>query len=85
MHVCLCTTCLPGSYGGQKRVSDNFHPPSMWVLGIEPRSSGKEPVFVFVCLFFRDRVPLYRPDCPRTHSVYQAGLQLRDSLPEVWD
>jgi hypothetical protein len=31
-------------------------------------------VVVFV-LFFRDRVSLYSPDCPGTHSVDQAGLR----------
>jgi hypothetical protein len=38
--------------------------------------------FFFVCLFgwlvFRDRVSLYSPGCPRTHSVGQAGLELRN-------
>jgi hypothetical protein len=28
--------------------------------------------------FFRDRVSLYRPGCPGTHSVDQAGLKLRN-------
>jgi hypothetical protein len=40
-------------------------------------------VWVFsVCLFwfFRDRVSLYSPGCPGTHSVDQAGLELRNSL-----
>jgi hypothetical protein len=37
----------------------------------------------FVCLFvlvlvFRDRVSLCSPDCPETHSVDQAGLELRN-------
>jgi hypothetical protein len=39
----------------------------------------------FVCLFlflffvfFRDRVSLCSPDCPGTHSVDQAGLELRN-------
>jgi hypothetical protein len=27
---------------------------------------------------FRDRVSLYSPDCPRTHFVDQAGLELRN-------
>jgi hypothetical protein len=32
-----------------------------------------------VCLFvFRDRVFLYSPGCPGTHSVDQAGLELRN-------
>jgi hypothetical protein len=35
---------------------------------------------LFVCLFvFRDRVSLYSPGCPGTHSVNQAGLELRNS------
>jgi hypothetical protein len=29
-------------------------------------------------LVFRDRVSLYSPGCPGTHSVDQAGLELRD-------
>jgi hypothetical protein len=35
---------------------------------------------VVVCLFlvFRDRVSLYSPDCPGTHFVDQAGLELRN-------
>jgi hypothetical protein len=28
-------------------------------------------------LFFQDRVSLYSPGCPGTHSVDQAGLKLR--------
>jgi hypothetical protein len=61
---------------------------SMWVLGTRLRPSGKAGVgFVFgfgffVCLFFvfvfRDRVSLYSPGCPGTHSVDQAGLKLRN-------
>jgi hypothetical protein len=35
---------------------------------------------LFVCLFlvFPDRISLYSPDCPRTHFVDQAGLELRN-------
>jgi hypothetical protein len=35
---------------------------------------------LFVCLFwvFRDRVSPYSPGCPGTHSVDQAGLELRN-------
>ena len=39
------------------------------------------PLYVFVCLFvclFGDRVSLYRPGCPGTHFVDQAGLKLRN-------
>jgi hypothetical protein len=36
-------------------------------------------VFVFVFVFvFRDKVSLYIPGCPGTHSVDQAGLELRN-------
>jgi hypothetical protein len=38
-------------------------------------------LFGFVCLFvcfFRDRVSLCSPGCPGTHSVNQAGLELRN-------
>jgi hypothetical protein len=28
--------------------------------------------------FFQDRVSVYIPDCPGTHSVDQAGLELRN-------
>jgi hypothetical protein len=35
-------------------------------------------VFVFVFVVLRDRVSLYSPGCPGTHSVDQAGLELRD-------
>ena len=62
----------------------------MWLLGFELRNSRKaagtlkaEPflqpinVFLFV-LVFRDRVSLYSSDCPGTHFVDQAGLELRN-------
>ena len=48
-----------------------FLDPFLFVLG---------GVVVVVCLFvlvFRDRVSLYIPGCPGTHSVDQAGLELR--------
>jgi hypothetical protein len=40
----------------------------------------KQHLFYFVCffLFFRDRISLCSPDCPGTHSVDQAGLELRN-------
>jgi hypothetical protein len=34
--------------------------------------------FVMFCFVFRDRVSLYSPDCPGTHSVDQDGLKLRN-------
>ena len=35
-------------------------------------------VVVFFFFFFLDRVSLYSPGCPGTHSVDQAGLELRN-------
>jgi hypothetical protein len=35
-------------------------------------------LILFFCLVFRDRVSLYSPGCPGTHSVDQAGLGLRN-------
>jgi hypothetical protein len=35
-------------------------------------------VVVFICLFFRDRISLYSPGYPGTHSVDQAGFKLRN-------
>jgi hypothetical protein len=35
-------------------------------------------LFVWFGLVFRDRVSLCSPDCPGTHSVDQAGLELRN-------
>jgi hypothetical protein len=37
--------------------------------------------FFFFFLFFRDRVSLCSPGCPGTHSVDQAGLELRRNPP----
>jgi hypothetical protein len=34
--------------------------------------------FFFFFLVFRDRVSLYSPSCPETHSVDQADLELRN-------
>jgi hypothetical protein len=34
--------------------------------------------FFFFFLVFRNRVSLYSPGCPGTHSVDQAGLELRN-------
>jgi hypothetical protein len=39
---------------------------------------GFRGLFVFVFLFFRDRVSLCSPGCPGTHSVDQAGIELRN-------
>jgi hypothetical protein len=46
-----------------------------------PQLLGFISFFLFVCFFFvfRDRVSLCSPGCPGTHSVDQAGLDLRNS------
>jgi hypothetical protein len=36
------------------------------------------PLSLFLSWFFWDRVSLYSPGCPGTHSVDQAGLELRN-------
>jgi hypothetical protein len=35
-------------------------------------------LLLFFFLFFQDRVFLCSPDCPGTHTVDQAGLELRN-------
>jgi hypothetical protein len=42
-----------------------------------PASTKVLALFFFFC-FFRDRVSLGSPGCPGTHSVHQAGLELRN-------
>jgi hypothetical protein len=34
--------------------------------------------YLLFCFVFRDRVSLCSPGCPGTHSVNQAGLELRN-------
>ena len=43
-------------------------------------NARREILYIFCdfCFFFWDRVSLYRPGCPGTHSVDQAGLELRN-------
>jgi hypothetical protein len=47
------------------------------VLSASFLSVPEAPSFVLFC-FFRDRVSLCSPGCPGTHSVDQAGLELRN-------
>nr|BAE23440.1 unnamed protein product [Mus musculus] len=44
-----------------------------------------EIVTSFFSLVFRDKVSLCSPSCPGTHSVDQAGLELRNLPPKCWD
>jgi hypothetical protein len=44
--------------------------------------------FFFFFLVFQDRVSLCSPDCPGTHFIDQAGLELEIHLPlppKCWD
>jgi hypothetical protein len=42
--------------------------------------SWKDRITGYFFVFLRDRVSLYSPGCPGTHSVDQAGLELRNPL-----
>jgi hypothetical protein len=39
---------------------------------------GTSITYIWTFFFFRDKVSLYRPGCPGTHFVDQAGLELRN-------
>jgi hypothetical protein len=49
-------------------------------MGVCVMHSHVKCLFFFFFLVFRDRVSLYSPGCPGTHSVDQAGLELRNLL-----
>lgn len=66
LYVCLCTTCMPVAWGGQKRASNSWNLScgwlwtTKWMLGIEPRFSARTsafnqwgifPVSIFYILF----------------------------------
>jgi hypothetical protein len=61
-------------------LKDTWHPDQhMGKIIRKPKVKILFCVCLFVCLFvFRDRVSLYSPGCPGTHSVDQAGLELRN-------
>ena len=48
-----------------------------WYLQCLPNSDLR-CLFSFLFFIFRDRVSLYTPGCPGTHSVDQAGFELRN-------
>ena len=50
---------------------------SLWRLTI-PRTCLPAQFYLKTLVFFRDRVSLYSPGCPGSHSVEQAGLELRN-------
>jgi hypothetical protein len=52
----------------------------MWLTRFRRGEAGSWQCwfFIFYFLFFRDRVSLCSPGCSGTHSVDQAGLELRN-------
>ena len=93
LHVCLCTTCIQGPLhpkeGGQPPgtgVTDSFQLPcGFWESNPGPLEELIDQCFFlfsfsfsFSFFFFRDRVSLYSPGWPGTHSVDQAGFELRN-------
>jgi hypothetical protein len=90
VHVSMNVHLGAGMFGGQKKFGGtNFLELELqivvslqsWVqarfLSAEP---PLQPPIFFFFFFFRDRVSLYSPDCPGTHSEDQAGLELRNPL-----
>jgi hypothetical protein len=75
VYLCRRQVCLLSA--GSDRVHNN--PPT---LPHPTPTPGLAPLFLFWFWFwflvFRDRVSLYSPGCPGTHSVDQAGLELRN-------
>jgi hypothetical protein len=53
-------------------IPDSCHGPSLAINATYHLNS------IFFFLVFRDRVSLCSPSCPGTHSVDQAGLELRN-------
>jgi hypothetical protein len=67
IHVCIYKTFGPFSLA--------------YILAYKIIHKPHLTFFLFFCfLFFQDRVSLCNPGCPWTHSVDQAGLELRNSL-----
>jgi hypothetical protein len=50
----------------------------VWVFSFTLRSWTFRDDYVFFFFFFLRQVSLCSPDCPGTHSVDQAGLELRN-------
>jgi hypothetical protein len=85
-RVSLCSPGYPGTHSVDQIGLELRNPPASAsrVLGLKT-CTAMPGSFLFVCLFgfflflfFRDRVSLYSPGCPRTHFVDQAGLELRN-------
>jgi hypothetical protein len=47
-------------------------------MNIHTFSLSTSPSFIYLFIFYQDRVSLCSPGCPGTHSVNQAGLKLRN-------
>jgi hypothetical protein len=74
-----------------KQVCLEFLPHDGCDMPLQAKETLSSQMWLFVCLFvclFPDRVSLYSPGCPGTHSVDQAGLELEIHLPlppKCWD
>jgi hypothetical protein len=66
--------CLPGSVSRKRDGEANLKQAQRLGLVFHTFNPGS---FVLFC-FVRDRVSLCSPGCPGTHSVDQAGLELRN-------
>jgi hypothetical protein len=84
VFTCMCVGEAVGSPG--TGVTDRCELPcGCWELS--PGPLEEQPVLLttepslqpfITFFFFQDRVSLYSPDCPGTHFVAQAGLELRN-------
>jgi hypothetical protein len=78
-----------GSLSPGKGCANHIQLPLSMLVLEDVRSQVPAPtLFVVVVVVSRDRVSLYSPGCPGTHSVDQAGLELRIHLclpPKCWD
>jgi hypothetical protein len=66
VHTLACTRARAHTHTQRQRERENTKGLRIWVF------------VCFFCLVFRDRVSLCSPGCPGTHSVDQAGLELRN-------
>jgi hypothetical protein len=72
-----CWLGVQGSTGWQRWYTLGRHRNTMNLL-FYPLVAFYLFIYLFIYLVFRDRVSLYSPDCPGTHFVDQASLELRN-------
>jgi hypothetical protein len=64
--------------GRDQRIPEALGPGSLADTVVQQQKRPCLKIKVKKNFFFRDRVSLYSPGCPGTHSVDQAGLELRN-------